>query len=131
MAQTEPKAHQVTFANQNTDREVRFADSKPGGAPAPDASFKSVRRSASIGRNVKDGTRNSLDSLVPQSLPPALEPELGTASERPEVPVDETPKAGMSNGLKKLRNTLRFSMHIVFLCCDLKPDDLSHPPKLS
>jgi hypothetical protein len=59
-----------------------------------------------------DGTRKSLDTVTPHSLPPALQPELCRSDlvpERPDVTSDDNPRNGMSNGLKKLRHTLRSS----------------------
>jgi hypothetical protein len=57
-----------------------------------------------------DGTRNSLDTMTPHSLPAALGSEShrpDAAPDRADVASDETPRNGVANGLKKLRHTLR------------------------
>jgi hypothetical protein len=114
MAHIEQKAHQVSFATQSADREARFAEPKLSSSTQNTESSVSMQRAVSVSRTKADGGRNSLD-MASQSLPPALEPELGTGAERSETTADELPKAGMSNGLKKLRNTLRFRWTQMFL----------------
>ena len=60
-----------------------------------------------------DGTRSSLDSITPHSLTSALGPESQRSDVVPDkldVAPEENARNGMSNGLKKLRHTLRSSV---------------------
>jgi hypothetical protein len=52
-----------------------------------------------------DGTRSSLDTTSPHSLTSALGPDV--APDRLDVASEDNHRNGMSNGLKKLRHTLR------------------------
>ncbi len=104
----------VSQALSTSDAEYSAQGPVMGGASMQSRTRPPPLSRVDFGDCVKaDGTRNSLDAISPLSRTSALGPESyrsDVAPDRLDAAPEENPRNGMSNGLKKLRHTLRSSV---------------------